>query len=105
MHNRQHGDYIKWYYETIKNEPIPESLQLTTSEDVGEINQSTLSSTVENSAGTSTKGDRSNNQDNGNCVICLTAIYAYSNNNVISLCNHTFHKDCVLTWVEKKVKF
>ena len=34
LHNRQRGDYIQWYYETMKNEPIPESLKLTTSEDV-----------------------------------------------------------------------
>ena len=105
MHNRQRGDYIKWYYETMKNKPIPESLKLTISEDVGEINQSMLGSTVEHSAGTCTNGNISNNQNNGICVICSTAIYAYSNNNVISSCNHTFHKDCVLTWINKKVYY
>ena len=34
-HNRQRGDYITWYYE-LKGRPIPESLDLTTSESVGE---------------------------------------------------------------------
>jgi hypothetical protein len=34
-HNRQRGDYIAWYYET-KKQPIPDSLTITTSKDVGE---------------------------------------------------------------------
>ena len=31
LHNKQRRDFIKWYYENIKNEPIPESLKFTTS--------------------------------------------------------------------------
>ena len=37
-HNRQRGDYIAWYYES-KKQPIPDSLTITTSKDVGESNQ------------------------------------------------------------------
>ena len=47
-HNRQRGNYINWYYETLKNKPISESLKFTTSEGVGDINQSTLNFTKQN---------------------------------------------------------
>ncbi len=86
-HNRQRGDYITWYYKSIKKQPIPDSLKLTTSKDVGEINQATLSSTAEN---------LSIEPQSENCVFCLSSIDA--NTSITSSCNHTFHYDCVSRW-------
>jgi hypothetical protein len=37
LHNRQRGDFIKWYYKNIKKQPIPEYLKYTTSEGIRNI--------------------------------------------------------------------
>ncbi len=93
-HNRQRGDYITWYYESIKQQPIPDSLKLTTSKDVGHINQGTHSSTAEN---------LSIEPQSENCVFCLSSIDA--NTGITSSCNHTFHYDCVSRWMENEVSY
>ena len=94
-HNRQRGDYIRWYYE-FRRRPIPESLHLTTSKNVtvplrksdtspaeinsvaqncdGESNQATLSLMAEDTTCTSTIEERPNEVQNEVCVFCLTAL-------------------------------
>mgnify|MGYP006149186867 CR=1 FL=1 len=38
-----------------------------------------------------------------NCVVCLYPIDA--NTRVTSSCNHTFHYDCVFTWMQNEVSY
>ncbi len=92
-HNRQRGEYITWYYKS-KKQHIPDSLKLTTSNDVGLINQGTLSSTSEN---------LSIEAPSEFCVICLSSIDATTS--VTSSCNHTFHYACVSKWMENEVSY
>ena len=111
-HKRQWGDYIRRYYED-RHRPIPETLHLTTSEDVtlpllnsdtspelnivaqnfdGEGNQGTLNSTAENTTGTFTNKERSYYEtQNEDCFFGLRTIDVNDReSSVRSSCNHLF---------------
>ena len=112
-HNRQRGDYIAWYYES-KKQPIPDSLKLTTSKDVGENNQAqippyiaVLLATNLSNVYTSDINPREESPVRENeCYICWTDIDLTNRTTTMRThCNHIFHRDCIEKWMEKKVRF
>ncbi len=65
-----------------------------------------LSSTAEDTGGTSMSEERSNEVPNQKCVICLRIIDVNDHDaSVRSPCNNIFHRDCLLRWTEEKVRF
>ena len=112
-HNRQRGDYIAWYYES-KKQPIPDSLTITTSKDVGESNQGHITpymamqlAITPSNVYTSDINPREESPVRENqCDICWTDIDLTNRTTTMRThCNHIFHRDCIEKWMEKKVRF
>ncbi len=72
----------------------------------GEGNQARLCSMAEDTGGTSMSKERSNEAPNQKCVICFGIIDVNDcDASVRSPCDHIFHRDCLLRWMEEKVRF
>jgi hypothetical protein len=112
-HNRQRGDYIAWYYES-KKQPIPDSLNITTSKDVGENNQAHISPYIAALLATNPsnvyRSDINPREEppvrENECSICMTDIDLTNRTTTMlrTHCNHIFHRDCIQMWMKEQVR-
>ncbi len=134
-HNIQRGDYIRWYFGSPKQPVPPDLLARLASNpsnvdtsDIkpvpllnsnaspalngvaqnchGEGNQARLGSTAEDTGGTSMSKERSNEAPYQECVICFGIIDVNDcDASMRSPCDHIFHRECLLKWMQEKVRF
>ena len=99
---------------TSPKKTIPDSLNITTSKDVGENNQAqippyiaVLLATNLSNVYTSDINPREESPVRENeCYICWTDIDLTNRTTTMRThCNHIFHRDCIEEWMEKKVRF
>jgi hypothetical protein len=112
-HNRQRGDFITRYYED-KHRPIPETLQITTSDDVTLPLLNSETSPIGARMGPDLQThqiapqiDAINEARNEvvYCSICLSVIDINNRNTSMRLpCDHIFHRFCIETWMREQVR-
>ena len=95
-----------WIHLTLLNSNASPVLNGVTQNCHGEGNQARLGLMAEDTGGTSMSKERSNEAPYQKCVICLRIIDVNNRDaSVRSPCDHIFHRECCLRWMQEKVRF